>query len=206
MTSKRANEPKRKRPIPHRAMTAEQRVVAVVKIVGTQHRALVEWAVATADRLVEEIRSKRVSETKWRIKRPAKEFGVATQRMITLVKRAPQQWFDCASTDREHLLRQLKDLLAVCTMIHAGVDRLKPKPSADDKSKSAIASFWICFGEGPNTDKISSLLNSIVSGATLIFTLVASAPASVGFHKLRHFVNLPQVTSRPCIRRCRCSH
>src|SRR5258708_13662948 len=32
------------------------------------------------------------------------------------------------------------------------------------------------FGEGPNTDKISSLLNSIVSGATLIFTLVASAP------------------------------
>src|SRR5258705_1127242 len=55
------------------------------------------------------------------------------------------------------------------------------------------------FGEGPNTDKISSLLNSIVSGATLIFTLVASAPASVGFHKLGHFVNLPQVTSRLCM-------
>jgi hypothetical protein len=145
--SKPAKEPKRRRPIHDKLLTAEQRVDTVVKIVGTQHRALVEWALATTGRVVEDIHSERVSK-KWRIKRPAKEFESATQRMVDLVKKAPQQWFDFASTDREHLLRQLKNLLAVCITIRVGFDRLKPKPSADDRSESAIAALWICGRTG----------------------------------------------------------
>jgi hypothetical protein len=135
----------RERHRPNRVMTAEQRVDAVVKIVGPQHRAPIARMVELLMKTAVREHSARDRQKRSQDKRLAGEVETAAHRLYKLIEnKVPVEWFSWSTTDREHVLGELRKLLAVCATVRVGLKSEKPKPDALEQRLSAMTALTIC--------------------------------------------------------------
>jgi hypothetical protein len=142
-----ARELRKRRYEPVALLTAEQRVKAVLKIVGEERRDRVERVVLLLIGTQERWRGEREHKRKLRNRRFAKQFNTRLRRITDLTRNAPPEWWTYAGIDRDQLLHHFKMLHTVSATIEAtGAD--PPAPSAEPKKLAALTALTVCNGCG----------------------------------------------------------
>jgi hypothetical protein len=95
-------------------LTAEQRIAKLVKIAGEENRDRVQYWLLSLMEMQAERRSEHERHGKLRNKRFANQFEAARRRMATLVSKAPAEWWESSTINRDQLLRHFDDLRVAC--------------------------------------------------------------------------------------------